>query len=78
MAAITRANDPFWNIRAFDTALARHDGYVLSSFICGLNQLILDDITSFNPRPPPHHPRNKCATITPDNCSGPETELTLY
>lgn len=52
MAAITRANDPFWNVRAFDTALARHDGYMLSSFICALNQLVLDDITTFNPRAP--------------------------
>jgi len=42
-APITRANDPFWNVRAFDTALARHDGYMLSSFICAMNQLVLDD-----------------------------------
>jgi hypothetical protein len=43
IAPITRADDPFWNIRAFDTALARHDGYMLSSFICAMNQLVLDD-----------------------------------
>ena len=42
LAPITRANDPFWNMRAFDTALARHDGYMLSSFICAMNQLVLD------------------------------------
>jgi hypothetical protein len=41
----TRPNDPFWNLRAFDTALAEHDGYMLSSFICAINQLVLDDIT---------------------------------
>jgi hypothetical protein len=41
----TRANDPFWNLRAFDTALAAHDGYMLSSFICAVNQLVLDDST---------------------------------
>jgi len=41
----TRANDPFWNIRAFDTALAEHDGYMLTSFICSMNQLVLDDVT---------------------------------
>ncbi|MDR6873029.1 hypothetical protein J2Y55_004053 [Bosea sp. BE125] len=45
VAAITRANDPFWNMRAFDTALARHDGYMLSSFICAMNQLVMDQIT---------------------------------
>ena len=45
IAPVTRANDPFWNIRAFDNALSRHDGYRLSSFICAMNQLVLDDIT---------------------------------
>ena len=51
LAAITRANDPFWNLRAYDTALARHDGYMLSSFICAMNQLVMDDITDFAPTP---------------------------
>ncbi|TXM83735.1 hypothetical protein FV219_26960, partial [Methylobacterium sp. WL122] len=45
IAPITRPNDPFWNVRAFDNALSRHDGYRLSSFICALNQLVMDDIT---------------------------------
>jgi hypothetical protein len=44
-APITQANDPFWNMRAFDDALSRHDGYRLSSFICAMNQLVMDDIT---------------------------------
>lgn len=44
-APITRANDPFWNMRAFDNALSRHDGYRLTSFICAMNQLVMDDIT---------------------------------
>ena len=43
LSPITRANDPFWNMRAFDSALARHDGYMLSSFICAMNQLAMDD-----------------------------------
>jgi hypothetical protein len=47
-AAITRANDPFWNMRAFDNALSRHDGYRLSTFICAMNQLVMDDITSWD------------------------------
>lgn len=42
---ITRANDPFWNMRAFDNILARHDGYRFATFICAMNQLVLDDIT---------------------------------
>lgn len=41
---ITRANDPFWNMRALD-ALSRHDGYRLSPFICAMNQLVMDKIT---------------------------------
>ena len=45
IAPITRANDPFWNVRAFDNALSRHDGYRLTSFICAMNQLVMDDIT---------------------------------
>lgn len=44
LAAITRANDPFWNVRTLDNALAQHDGYMLSSFICAMQQLVLDDI----------------------------------
>ena len=48
-APITRADDPFWNIRAFDNALSRHDGYRLSSFICAMNALVLDDITADRP-----------------------------
>ena len=44
-AAITRANDPLWNMRAFDHAFARRDGYRLTSFICAMNQLVMDDIT---------------------------------
>ena len=45
MAPITRANDPFWNVRAFDNELSRHDGYRLTSFICAVSQLVLDDTT---------------------------------
>ena len=48
-APITGANDPFWNIRAFDNALSRHDGYRLSSFICAINALVMDDITPNRP-----------------------------
>jgi hypothetical protein len=42
---ITRANDPFWNIRAYDDVLAEHSGYILSSFICAINQIVMDRAT---------------------------------
>jgi len=45
IAPITRASDPFWNIRAYDNALANHDGYFMTSFICAMNQFVMDDIT---------------------------------
>lgn len=51
IAPPTRPNDPFWNLRAFDTALAAHDGYMLSSFICAMNQLVLDEITELSMAP---------------------------
>jgi len=53
---ITRANDPFWNLRALDDALAEHDGYMLSSFICAMQQLVLDDVTDIPPEPRPVEP----------------------
>ena len=49
MAPITRANDPFWNIRAFDNALSEHGGYMLSSFICVIHQFVMDDVASSPP-----------------------------
>lgn len=51
IAPITLGNDPFWNVRAFDNALSRHDGYRRSSFICALNQLVMDDIGDALPPP---------------------------
>jgi hypothetical protein len=52
---ITRANDPFWNMRAYDDVLAKHDGYLLSSFICAVNQFVMDEPTRL-PSPPPAPP----------------------
>jgi hypothetical protein len=46
IAPIVRANDPFWNVRAFDTALKEHDGYVSYPLICAINQLVMDDVAS--------------------------------
>jgi hypothetical protein len=45
MQPITRANDPFWNMRAYDDVIAEHSGYQLSSFICAINQLVMDEPT---------------------------------
>jgi hypothetical protein len=44
-APITRANDPFWNMRVSNSLMSKHDGYRLSSFICAMNELVMDDIT---------------------------------
>ena len=48
---VTRANDPFWNMRAYDDVVAQHSGYRLSSFICAINQLVMDEPTKI-PSPP--------------------------
>ena len=50
MMPIVQADDPFWNVRAFDTALKKHDGYVSYPLICAINQLVMDDVAS--PSPP--------------------------
>jgi len=46
---ITSANDPFWNVRALDTAVIDHGGFSSYPTWCALNQLVLDDITSLAP-----------------------------
>jgi hypothetical protein len=43
---ISDANDPFWNVRALDTALSGHGGYVTTPLICAINQFVLDDIVA--------------------------------
>ncbi len=43
IAVITQGGDPFWNIRAVDAALANHSGIMSPSFICAINQLVMDD-----------------------------------
>jgi len=44
--SIITLSDPMWNIRAYDTTLAFHGGYVSYPLICALNQLVMDDIAS--------------------------------
>jgi len=50
--AITVANDPFWNVRALDSAVAEHNNYVSYPLWCALNQIVLDDIVTVT-----HHDR---------------------
>jgi len=45
MRAITHPNDPLWNVRALDTALSHHGGYVTKPLVCSLSQFVMDDIT---------------------------------
>jgi hypothetical protein len=54
MIPITRANDPFWNVRVDNSVISNHDGYRLSSFICAINQFVMDEIT---PKQPPSQPQ---------------------
>ncbi|MDR3463260.1 MAG: hypothetical protein P4L76_13195 [Beijerinckiaceae bacterium] len=69
-AAITRGNDPFWNMRAFDNALSRHDGYRLTSFICAMNQLVMDDITGM-PSGMVDHMRDPMSSGNPNGVTPP-------
>jgi hypothetical protein len=46
MGPIVAANDPLWNIRAYDTALWEHSGYISYPFICAIDQLVMDDVAS--------------------------------
>ena len=69
---VTRANDPFWNMRAYDDVIAEHSGYRLSSFICAINQLVMDEPTKIPspPKPPvaadvPKNPADKLTDSSP-------------
>jgi hypothetical protein len=69
---VTRANDPFWNMRAYDDVVAEHSGYRLSSFICAINQLVMDEPTKI-PAPPkpavaadaPKNPADRLTDFSP-------------
>jgi hypothetical protein len=45
MRPITGANDPFWNVRAFESAMTNHDGYISYPLICSIFQFVMDKIT---------------------------------
>lgn len=65
---VTRANDPFWNMRAYDDVVAEHSGYRLSSFICAINQLVMDEPTRIPSSPKPtvavEVPKNPADNLT--------------
>jgi len=44
MAPIVRANDPFWNVRVFETGMQDHGGYDSYPLICAILQLVMDKI----------------------------------
>jgi hypothetical protein len=45
MRSITGANDPFWNVRAFESAMTNHNGYVSYPLICSIFQFVMDKVT---------------------------------
>lgn len=53
MRSITGANDPFWNIRAFESAMTSHNGYVSYPLICLIFQFVMDKVTDDLAAPPP-------------------------
>jgi hypothetical protein len=55
ISPIVASNDPFWNIRAFDTGLHDHNGYGFYPLICAIQQLVLDKVAGSSARvvPPP-------------------------
>jgi hypothetical protein len=49
MRSITGANDPFWNVRAFQSAMTNHSGYVSYPLMCTIFQLVMDKVTEDKP-----------------------------
>jgi hypothetical protein len=54
MAPIVRGNDPFWNVRVFETGMRDHDGYTSYPLMCAVQQLVMDRIAE--PDAPPAAP----------------------
>lgn len=44
MAPIVRGDDPFWNVRVFETGMRDHDGYTSYPLMCAVQQLVMDRI----------------------------------
>jgi hypothetical protein len=56
MRSITGANDPFWNVRAFQSAMTNHNGYVSYPLICAIFQFVMDKVTDDAPATPKQTP----------------------
>jgi len=56
MRSITGANDPFWNVRAFQSAMTNHNGYVSYPLICAIFQFVMDNVTGDAPAIPKQTP----------------------
>ncbi|HWL05187.1 MAG TPA: hypothetical protein VNQ99_09665, partial [Xanthobacteraceae bacterium] len=44
LPSISPASSPFWNVRAFHSAMEKHGNYVGYPLWCSINQLVLDDV----------------------------------
>ena len=56
MRPITGPNDPFWNARAFESAMTNHNGYISYPLICSIFQFVMDKITAEPAAAPPAKP----------------------
>ncbi len=46
--SVATGTSPFWNVRALDTAIRRHDKWASYPTWCAINQIVLDDVTGQN------------------------------
>lgn len=72
MAPIVRGNDPFWNVRVFETGMRDHDGYTSYPLMCAIQQLVMDRIAepvAATPAVPaaPAGPRAAPAAMSPQS-----------
>ncbi|MGH1356825.1 MAG: hypothetical protein ACRBBS_17370 [Thalassovita sp.] len=44
--SVASSRSPFWNVRALDTAIKEHHGWISYPMWCAINQLVLDDVTA--------------------------------
>lgn len=47
--SVVSGRSPFWNVRALDTAIREHHGWVNYPMWCALNQMVLDDVVKSGP-----------------------------
>jgi len=65
MAPIVRGNDPFWNVRVFETGMRDHDGYTSYPLMCAIQQLVMDRIADPVPAPPTAAPATESGLPAP-------------